>query len=280
MINLKLSNKTIVGMIHVDALPGTPQNCLSMEQIIDRVKNEVEIYCEAGVDAIMVANMHDVPYLKGGVGSEITAAMTAVAVEMRWMTDLPMGIQILAAANKQALAVAHAANFEFIRAEGFVYGHLADEGYIDSCAGDLLRYRKMIGADDVAIFTDIKKKHSSHVLTSDVTLAETVKTAEYFLSDGVIITGTSTGEAALIDDVKLATLATNLPLIIGSGITTENLKNYWPFADVFIVGSSLKFNGDWKNRAEKERVIRLVNEANVLTQLEKNDIFKKKRTNL
>lgn len=36
---------------------------------------------------------------------------------------------------------------------------MADEGFLNACAGDLLRYRKQIGAEHVQIFTDIKKKH-------------------------------------------------------------------------------------------------------------------------
>ena len=47
----------------------------------------------------------------------------------------------------------------FIRAEGFVYSHVADEGWIDSSAGELLRYRTRVGADTISILTDIKKKH-------------------------------------------------------------------------------------------------------------------------
>jgi len=65
----------------------------------------------------------------------------------------------LAAANKEAIAVAQASDFQFIRAEGFIFGHVADEGYMNACAGDLLRYRKSIGAQDIRIFTDVKKKH-------------------------------------------------------------------------------------------------------------------------
>ena len=57
------------------------------------------------------------------------------------------------------MAVAWCADACFIRAEGFVFSHIGDEGYTESCAGDLLRYRRMIGAEDVLIFTDIKKKH-------------------------------------------------------------------------------------------------------------------------
>lgn len=265
MINLKQTNKTIVGMIHVDALPGTPNHKRSIQQIIELATKEASIYLDAGIDALMIENMHDVPYLKGNVGPEIVASMSAVAVELRKMTDKPLGIQILAVANKHALAVAQAANFDFIRAEGFVFGHLADEGYIDSCAGELLRYRKMIGAEEIAVYTDIKKKHSSHALTADISLSETVKTAEYFLSNGIIITGSSTGKAALIDDVKEARKATQLPVFIGSGITTENLESYWDFADAFIVGSHFKKNGDWKNCVDEERVKTLMKKKNQLS---------------
>lgn len=48
---------------------------------------------------------------------------------------------------------------DFIRAEGFVFSHVADEGLLNACAGELLRYRRRIGAEHIQIFTDIKKKH-------------------------------------------------------------------------------------------------------------------------
>ena len=55
--------------------------------------------------------------------------------------------------------MAHSTGADFIRVEGYVFAHIADEGLIESCAGDLLRYRRNIGADNVLIWTDIKKKH-------------------------------------------------------------------------------------------------------------------------
>ena len=48
---------------------------------------------------------------------------------------------------------------DFIRAESFVFSHIGDEGLFNSCAGELLRYRRYIGAEHIKIFTDIKKKH-------------------------------------------------------------------------------------------------------------------------
>ena len=48
---------------------------------------------------------------------------------------------------------------QFIRAEGFVFSHVADEGLMNACAGDLMRYRREIDAEDIMVFTDVKKKH-------------------------------------------------------------------------------------------------------------------------
>lgn len=38
--------------------------------------------------------------------------------------------------------------------------------------------------------------HSSHALTSDVSIEETARAAEFFLSDGLIVTGAATGAPA------------------------------------------------------------------------------------
>ena len=149
--------KWIIGMVHIDALPGTPLNSLSIQSIINKSIEEALKLQNAGVDAILIENMHDVPYLKRKVGPEIVACMTAVSVEIRKRIQLPIGIQILAGANNEALAVAQAARLDFIRAEGFTFAHVADEGYMESCAGELLRYRKMIGAEHILIFTDVQK---------------------------------------------------------------------------------------------------------------------------
>ncbi|XP_014609065.1 PREDICTED: uncharacterized protein F13E9.13, mitochondrial isoform X3 [Polistes canadensis] len=149
--------------------------------------------------------MHDVPYVKSkDISSETTAMMTKVCVEIRKVIpeSIACGIQILAGCNKEALAVAKAADFNFIRSEGYIFSHIADEGFIDGCSGNLLRYRKHIDAENILIFADIKKKHSSHAITSDISIAETVKAAEFFLADGVILTGSATGDPADLQELN------------------------------------------------------------------------------
>jgi len=256
--------QVIVGMIHLKALPGTPNYQNNDAEILAAALQEAHLYKKAGIDALAIENMHDVPYIKNDVGHEISAMMTVIGHEIKKTTGLPCGIQILSSANRAAMSVAKAAQLDFIRAEGFVYGHVADEGYIDSCAGDLLRYRKQIDAESIAVFTDIKKKHSSHALTADVSLVETAKTAEYFLSDGLIITGTSTGSAANINEIQAVKEACDIPVIVGSGVTLENLKTYLSVADVLIVGSYFKEDGHWAGALSYDKVARFMEKANDL----------------
>lgn len=244
--------RALIGVIHLDALPGTPRGGRSVDEIAEAALRDALAYKFAGFHGVMIENMHDRPYTKRRVGPEVVAAMTAVLAHLRREVPLPAGVQVLAGANQEAIAVAHAGGAAFVRAEGYVFAHVADEGLIESDAAALLRYRRMIGADAVRIFADVKKKHSAHAITADVDLADTVHAAEFFLADGVVVTGSATGRPAAPADVDAAWNAGALPTLVGSGITAANVAAY-ARADGFIVGSWVKEDGDWSRPVDRRR---------------------------
>src|SRR5205085_8850955 len=127
--------------------PGTPACGLNLSALEKQALREAKVFCNAGVHGLMLENMHDTPYLRGEVGPEIVAAMAIIARAVKDASKLPCGIQILAGANREAMAVAHAAGLDFIRAEGFAFAHVADEGIIQSSAAELLRFRRANGAE-------------------------------------------------------------------------------------------------------------------------------------
>lgn len=256
--------KTVIGVIHVGALPGTPRGSRSASELVALARQEAKLYREAGVDGVIVENMHDVPYLRGAVGPEIVAAMTAIGVEVKAECGFPVGVQILAGANIEAMAVAHAAGLDFIRAEGYAYAHVADEGLIQASAAQLLRFRKMIGAAGVQVWADVKKKHAAHAITADVSLGETAETVEFMGADCVIVTGSATGKAPLIADVQEAKSHCGLPVFLGSGITENNLAEFYDHADGFIIGSALKVDGLWSNTIDPVRLNRVISTLNKL----------------
>jgi len=247
--------KPVIGMIHVGALPGTPKyKGGGLRPIVSEAVKEARIYRDAGIDVLMIENMHDIPYLNGAVGPEIVSAMSVVGYEVKKAAKLSCGIQILAGANREAIAAAHAAGLDFVRAEGFVFAHVADEGIIESCAGDILRYKKSIGADNIMVFCDVKKKHSSHAITSDVDIAETAHAAEFFLADGVIVTGAATGMEASVEEVRAVKKTVKIPVLVGSGVTYDNVERYLHAADALIIGSYFKVCGNWVNTVDSDRV--------------------------
>lgn len=239
-------HRALVGMIHVGALPGTPRHEHSIDELLVSAARDASTLSDAGFDALIVENMHDVPYMRREVGPEIVASMSIIARAIRETIDLPLGVQILAGANQAALAVARSAGCTFIRAEGFAYASVADEGILDEAdAGKLLRYRRMISADSIAILADVCKKHSSHAITADVSFEHHVDTLAFMGADGVIVTGKATGHPVDSDELAVATSACEIPVIVGSGADEDSISGLLSNSDAVIVGSAIKENRHW-----------------------------------
>jgi membrane complex biogenesis BtpA family protein len=260
--------RALIGMLHVGPLAGSPlhrRTALDLDDQIEDAVGQAEIYQAAGFHGLVLENMFDRPYLKGRVGPETVAALAVIGREVRRAVPLPLGIQVLAAANEEALAVALACGAAFVRVEGFVFAHVADEGLVEADAGPLLRYRAAIGAEHVRVFADIKKKHSSHALTADLDIAETARAAEFSLADGVIVTGTATGRPADPAEVEAVAAAVGIPTLVGSGVTPDNMASFTA-ADGLIVGSSVKQQGDWRMPLDPDAVRRLADAFAALSE--------------
>jgi hypothetical protein len=252
-------SRALIGMVHLGALPGTPRAHDPVAAIARTAADEAKLLVDAGFDAVILENMHDVPYLRRTVGPEIVSAMSIITAAVRSAVNVPLGVQVLAGANAAAIAIAHTAGAQFIRAEGFVFAAVADEGLLDEAdAGPLLRFRRSIGAEDVKILADIKKKHSAHAITGDVDIAETARAAEFFGADGLVVTGIATGQAIRVDDLGSARVASALPLLVGSGVTPASVEDLFAYADGLIVGSWYKRDGNWMNPPDAGRARELV----------------------
>ena len=184
--------------------------------------------------------------------------MTRIAKEARQRFEGPIGIQMLEAANITSLEIAAEADLDFIRVEAYVFAHVGGSGVINGSAGKILRRRKELQAEHIKVFADVKKKHGSHSLTIDLDIKDEIMQAEFFLVDGVIVTSQFTGVNPDKNDLLKAKSATQLPVLIGSGMTAENIQGYLPLADGFIVGSYFRRNGKFLETLEPERLDRFM----------------------
>ena len=249
-----LPDKFLGAMIAVLPLPGAPRYGGDDEQIVAQALSDLAHYQAAGVDAIVLENSHDLPYIKPPLPARAVEVMKQVAIEVRRQFAGPIGIQVLEAANETALEVAHEADLDFLRVEGYVFAHVGGAGLIEGCAGRILRRRKELGCEHIKVFGDVKKKHCSHALTGDLDILDEVKQAEFFLVDGVIVTGARTTEPPAVTELRRVKKHAHVPVLIGSGMTPENIKTYYPLADGFIVGSTFREGGQFLGSLEPKRL--------------------------
>ena len=241
-------------MIGLSPLPDSPFFGGSEQAVIDRAMQDVECYIEAGVDALLVENSGDLPYIKAPLADRTCYLVEQICSLIRQRFKKPIGLQMLEAANESAMRIAASTGLDFIRAEGYVFAHIGGAGLIEGCAGKVLRLRKRLKADHVRVFADVRKKHCSHAITGDLPLTEHVRQADFFHADGVIITGPRTGAEPETDDLVATRSVCKLPVLIGSGMDKSNLKTFFPHVDGFIVGSTFRNNGAFLEQLNPDRL--------------------------
>ena len=256
-------NKPLIGNVHCAPLPGTPRyKGESIASIVERAIEDAQAYATGGMDGLLIENHGDIPFLPPGeIGPEIIAAMSVVVKAVAEAVDLPYGLDLLANGAIGALAIAKATNARFIRVNQWVNAYVANEGLVQGESGRALRYRRMIGAEHVAIFADVHVKHGAHAITGDRGVAELARDTEFYDADVAIATGNRTGDSIPAEEIRSVRAGTSLPLIGGSGLALDNAVPLMAELDGCIVGSSLKYDGVWWNQVDAARVEAFVNKV-------------------
>jgi membrane complex biogenesis BtpA family protein len=249
-----LPHKFFAPVVAVLPLPGSPRYAGSSRAVINAALADLDEYAEAGADVVVFENSHDLPYIKPPLDPHGVTLMKRIGKEARKRFNGPIGIQLLEAANESALEIACEADLDFLRVEGYVFAHIGGAGLIEGCAGQLLRRRAQLGCKHLRIFGDVNKKHCSHALTGDLDITDVVKQAEFFLVDGVIVTGPRTGQSPELKELKRVKESAKVPVVIGSGMTSQNISRYIRWADGFIVGSALREDGKFLGRLDSKRL--------------------------
>ena len=248
--------RPVIGMIHLRPLPGAPRADGDLGRVIDAAVRDAEALAAGGVHGLMVENFGDVPFFPDRVPAHVVACMTAVAIAVRRaVPGVPLGVNVLRNDGRAALAVAHAAGARFVRVNVLCGARLADQGILHGIAHDLLRDRRVLGADGVKVLADVDVKHSAPLAARPLA-EEVADTVARGLADGVIVSGAGTGQATDAGHVRTvkAAAGADVPVLVGSGVTDRTIAGYLPHADAFIVGTALKQDGVATNPVDVDRV--------------------------
>ena len=250
-------HKTLIGVVHLRPLPGSPRWRGDLESVIEFAVDDARAYERGGAHALFIENFGDVPFTKGSVAPETIAAMTAAGRAIRQAVKLPIGFNVLRNDARAALALCAVCGGGFIRVNVHTGAMLTDQGLIEGNAYDTLRYRLRV-CPQARIFADVHVKHA--VPLGNWAIEDAARdTVERGLADALIVSGAGTGLSAELADVeRVRRTCPATKVLLGSGVTLDNVREFLPAADGFIVGSSLKAGGRLSGPVDAKRVAALV----------------------
>jgi membrane complex biogenesis BtpA family protein len=252
-------SKPVLGMVHLPPLPGAPRYDpkTGRNHLHEVARQDAARLAEGGVDGVVVENFGDLPFYPDDVPKHTVAEMTALARTVRETAGLPTGVNVLRNDARAAIAVAAAADAEFVRANVHVGARVTDQGLLEGRAHETIRLRERIDAD-VAVLADVDVKHSAP-LARGYEAESIAESTERGLADGVIVSGPRTGRPVAVEDVERAVtrqddLGTDVPVFVGSGVTADTVGELLSVADGVIVGTALKRDGATTNPVDLDRV--------------------------
>jgi membrane complex biogenesis BtpA family protein len=247
----------LIGVVHLVALPGSPQHCLLLTDIIDLAVADARSYRDGGASGLIIENFGDVPYAKNRVQPQVVAAMTLAVDRVMREVDLPIGINVLRNDARTALGIAAVTGAAFIRVNVHIGATVTDQGLIEGQADQTLRYRALLGTH-TEIWADVHVKHGAPLC--DMSIEDAAEDTVYRgLADAIIVSGAGTGKET--DPEHLARVHQRLPgvtIFVGSGTSPESIAKLMPEASGFIVGTWAKQEGDVRRPVDPRRVARLV----------------------
>lgn len=251
--------KTIIGMAHLPALPGSPlyDAAGGMAAVREWVRRDLEALQAGGMHAVMFCNENDRPYQLDADHAAV-AAMADVVACVRSELSVPFGVNVLWD-PRATLAVAAATGAAFCR-EIFTGAFAGDFGLWVRSAGDSFRYRRQIGAEQVRLLFNINAEFAGPLAPRPV--ADVARSVAFSSSpDAICVSGPITGQAAAVStlaEVAEAVAPTGIPVLVNTGFTAGNAAALLRYADGAVVGSSLKVDGVTWNRVDAARVTELM----------------------
>ena len=252
-----LHRRVLIGVIHLHPLPGSPRWGGNFAAVIDAAVADAKAYEQGGAHAVFIENFGDVPFSKHPVAPETIAAMAVAGQAIRAAIRLPVGFNVLRNDAVAALALCAVCDGSFIRVNVHTGAMLTDQGLIEGTAFETLRYRRNL-CPAVKIFADVHVKHA--VVIGNAPIGASARDAvERGLADALIVSGQGTGLPAELEDLNQVRAACpGGRILLGSGVSAENIARYRSLADGFIVGTSLKTGGSVRNAVDPQRVAALV----------------------
>ena len=251
------TEKPIVGMCHLPALPGDPayDRGAGIEAVVAHAEREIRHLQEGGVDTIMISNEFSLPYLTRT--EPITAiTMARIIGEVRNLLTVPFGVNVLWDGTATIdLATATGASFG---REIYTGVYASDFGLWDTNVGQTARHRQRVDGGGVKLLYNIVPEGATYLAERD--LERLTRSTIFNASpDALCVSGLTAGAGTDQTQLKLVKqTAGDLPVFANTGVNAETVEATLSIADGAVVGTFFKTDGVFENPVDPARVEQLM----------------------
>ena len=247
------TEKPIVAMCHVRALPGDPYFDADggMEKVVDPARAEFLALQEGGVDAVMFSNEFSLPYLTK-MEPVTTACMARVIGELKSEIKIPFGVNMLWDPYA-SLDLAAATGAAFIR-EIMSGVYASDYGLWNTDPGATVRHQMRLGLKNVKLLWNIVPEAAKYLADRDI--EQIAKTTVFNNKPDVLcVSGITAGAATDTDQLaRVKNVVPNTAVFANTGCKINTIEKILSIADGAVVGTTFKKDGLFDNHVELDRV--------------------------
>lgn len=253
------TDKPIIGMVHLHAMPTDPKYDPNegVDGVVEAARKDIIALQEAGFDGLLFCNEFSIPYTKN-VRIVTVATYARIIGELKSIIKVPFGIT-MASNVYYAWDLAAATGASFVRAH-YSGAFAGVYGIANNDPGDVERHRYYVGCKDVPVLSAVIPEGTEQIAKRS--LKDVVKTLCFNVNpNGLLIYSTNPGADIDTEMVEICKTVTDKPVMAANGVKPNTVKNILKYADGCIVGTGVKYDGNFYNPVDPERAKALMDAA-------------------
>lgn len=234
--------KPIIGMLHLDALPGDPRydGAYSVSEIVENAKKDLTALIDGGVDGVLISNEFSFPYQRK-MDYITVASMARIIGELKPFITVPFGVDAISD-GLATLELACAVEADFCRGT-FSGVYVGDGGFYNNDFSDLIRRKSELRLKNLKMLYFINPESDINLDTRS--LGNIAKSTVFKSgADGLCVSADGAGED--VDDnllVEVKNAVKDTVVLANTGCKPSTIKNKLKIADAAIVGTFFKKEG-------------------------------------
>ena len=233
------TDKPIIALLHLDALPGEPAFCGSLDTIMEHAAADLDALQAGGVDGVLIANEYCFP-ITPNTSTVTLMAMAAVIGSLKKDIRIPFGVNVVYN-PAETIKMAAALGASFGRS-AFGGAYTGAYGLHSVNFGDMVRLKYTLGHPEIKLLCKFNPEGDAR-LGSQTTEEVMNGLCQGGFMGALCVSGPGAGQEAsmgYLEEVAALAKKKNVPVFCNTGCRHDTIEKILKVADGACVGTALK----------------------------------------